>query len=49
MIGKILTYFIFGFMCIVGGGSSIFVVLGIPVMIIWKLLWALRHHENPLN
>ena len=48
-MGQVLTYILFAFMCIVGGGSSIFVVAGIPAMIIWKLYRAARYHENPLD
>ena len=49
MIGQILIYAMFAFMCIMGGGSSIFVVLGIPALILWKLYRAVRYHENPLD
>ncbi len=48
-MGKILTYFFIAFMCVVGGGSSIYVVIAMPAMIIWKLYRAARYHENPLE
>ncbi|MBQ7679347.1 MAG: hypothetical protein IJT34_05810 [Butyrivibrio sp.] len=48
-MGQILTYIMFAFMCIVGGGSSIFVLAAIPVVIIWKLYRWIRFHENPMG
>ncbi len=48
-MGNIMIYLFVAFMCIVGGGSSIYVVVAMPGMIIWKLYRAARYHENPFE
>lgn len=49
MIGKILTYIMFAFMCIVGGGSTIYLVVAMPAVIVWKLYRWIRYRENPMD
>ena len=45
-MGSVITYIVFILMCIMGGGSSIFVVLGIPAIVIWKIYRAVRYGKK---
>ena len=49
MTGNILTYVMFAFMCIVGGGSTVYLVIAMPTIIIWKLYRKFRYHENLMD
>ncbi len=49
MIGNILTYLMFGFMCIVGGGSTLYLVIAMPAVIIWKLYRWIRYREGLMD
>ena len=36
-MNQIFSYIIFGIMAIMGGGSSLFIVISLPAVIIWKI------------
>ncbi|MBO6133295.1 MAG: hypothetical protein J6P05_03060 [Lachnospiraceae bacterium] len=36
-MNQIILYVIFGIMAIMGGGSSLFMVVALPAVIIWKI------------
>ena len=40
---QIFSYFIFGIMAIMGGGTSLFLVVSLPVVIIWKIYRKIRY------
>lgn len=39
----IFTYIVVAFMGIVGGGASLYILLSLPVMLIWKLHRKIRY------
>lgn len=42
-MNQIFFYIIFGIMAIVGGGTSLVLLLSIPVVIIWKIYRKIRY------
>lgn len=36
-MSQIFFYIIFGIMAVMGGGTSLFLVISLPVVIIWKI------------
>lgn len=42
-MNQIFSYFIFGIMAIMGGGSSLFIVISLPATIIWKIYRKIKY------
>lgn len=42
-MNQIVYYIIFGIMAIVGGGTSLVLLLSIPVVIVWKIYRKIRY------
>ena len=42
-MNQLFYYLVFGIMAIVGGGSSLFVVISLPAVIIWKLYRKIKY------
>lgn len=40
---QIFSYLIFGIMAIMGGGTSLFFVISLPAVIIWKIYRKIRY------
>lgn len=40
---QIFSYLIFGIMAIMGGGTSLFLVISLPVVIVWKIYRKIRY------
>ena len=40
---QIFSYLIFGIMAIMGGGISLFLVISLPAVIIWKIYRKIRY------
>lgn len=43
IMNQILTYFIFGIMAVMGGGTSLFLVISLPTVIIWKIYRKIKY------
>ncbi len=42
-MNQIFSYIIFGIMAIMGGGSSLFIVISLPAVIIWKICRKIKY------
>ena len=42
-MNQILTYIIFGIMAVMGGGTSLFLVISLPTVIIWKIYRKIKY------
>lgn len=42
-MNQIFFYLIFGIMAIMGGGTSLFLVISLPAVIIWKLYRKIKY------
>ena len=42
-MNQMLSYIIFGVMAIMGGGSSLIMVISLPVVILWKFYRKIRY------
>ena len=42
-MNQIFSYIIFGLMAIMGGGSSLFIVISLPAVIIWKICRKIKY------
>ena len=40
---QIFSYLIFGIMAIMGGGTSLFLVISLPALIVWKIHRKIRY------
>lgn len=40
---QIFSYLIFGIMAIMGGGTSLFLVISLPAVIVWKIYRKIRY------
>lgn len=40
---QIFSYLSFGIMAIMGGGTSLFLVISLPVVIVWKIYRKIRY------
>lgn len=45
-MSQALTTLVFVLMCILGGFSSLYVVIALPVMIVWKIYRRVRYGEK---
>ena len=45
-MGNIFTYIILGLMVICGGLSSMYVIISIPVVLVWKFFRKAKYGEN---
>lgn len=45
-MGNIFSMLVFALMCLLGGLSSLYVVVALPVMIIWKIYRKARYGEK---
>lgn len=43
IMNQVFSYIIFGIMVIMGGGTSLFLVISLPVIIIWKIYRKIRY------
>lgn len=43
IMNQIFSYIIFGIMAIMGGGTSLFLVISLPAVIIWKIYRKIRY------
>ena len=43
---QIFSYLIFGIMAIMGGGTSLFLVISLPAVIIWKIYRKIRDGDK---
>lgn len=39
----IITYIFIGFMVIIGGGTSLYLVISLPAVIVWKIYRKIRY------
>ncbi len=44
-MNNIATIIVFGIMCILGGGSSLYVLISLPVVLIQKIIGKIRFGE----
>lgn len=42
-MNQIFFYIVFGIMAIMGGGSSLFIVISLPEVIIWKICRKIKY------
>lgn len=42
-MNQIFSYIIFGVMAIMGGGTSLFLVISLPVVLIWKMYRKIKY------
>ena len=43
IMNQILSYIVFGIMAVMGGGSSLIMVISLPVVILWKFYRKIRY------
>ena len=43
IMNQIFSYIIFGIMAIMGGGSSLYIVISLPAVIIWKICRKIKY------
>ncbi len=43
IMNQIFSYLIFGIMAIMGGGTSLFLVISLPTVIIWKIYRKIKY------
>ena len=45
-MSKLILYVFIVFMALIGGGSTVYVVLSFPVVLAWKIYRKIRYKEN---
>ena len=45
-MSKLILYVFILFMALIGGGSTVYVVLSFPVVLAWKIYRKIRYKEN---
>ena len=43
IMNQIFSYIVFGIMAIMGGGTSLFLVISLPAVIIWKIYRKIKY------
>ena len=45
-MSNIFNYIVIALMAILGGGATIYIMVSLPAMLIWKAYWAIRYGKS---